>query len=113
MIEPHINTDKLIVLAICIIGFINATQMLNLILSPMSKQIGSIYPLYFSVSIIASLVCLVGLWFLKRWATWVYMGLLVGNQLVLVAMGFWSVGAAIVPLILMALLFKQLPKMAG
>lgn len=43
--------------AICVIGIINATQMLNLILSPITKQLGTIYPVYFSLSVIISLVC--------------------------------------------------------
>ena len=57
MTESRWNPEKpVIISAICVIGLINAIQMLNLILSPMAKQAGAIYPLYFSVSV---LICLV------------------------------------------------------
>jgi len=49
MTESRWNPEKpLVIIAICIIGIINAIQMINLVLSPMSKQVGAIYPLYFS-----------------------------------------------------------------
>lgn len=112
MTESRWNPEKpVIISAICVIGVINAIQMLNLILSPMAKQAGAMYPLYFSVSVLISLVCIVGLWLLKRWAALVYSALLIVNQLVLVAMGYWELTAAIIPVAIILLLFKHLDKM--
>jgi len=106
MSESRPSPEKVIVTAICVVGFINATQMANWVLSPMSKQIGGLYPLYFSAAVIVSLACLAGLWFFKRWAAWVYAALLVGNQLVLLSMGFWDWHELIVPAILLGLLVR-------
>ena len=54
MTETRWSPEKpLVINAICIVGIINSIQMINLILSPMSRQVGSIYPLYFALSVVA------------------------------------------------------------
>ena len=103
----------LAITAICVIGFINATQMINLVMSPMSKQIGAFYPFYFSISVFISLACIAGLWFLKRSAAVVYSALLVCNQLVLINMGYWEISAAIIPVCIIGLLLKNWEQMRG
>lgn len=113
MTESRWNPEKpLVISAICMIGIINAVQMLNLILSPMAKQAGAIYPLYFSMSVVISLICIGGLWLLKRWAALLYTVVLICNQVVLVVMGYWELTAAIIPMAIMLLLFKHLDKMS-
>lgn len=112
MTLSRFNPEKPIAItALCIIGLINATQMINLILSPMAKQLGTIYPLYFSVSVVVSLACIIGLWFLKRWAALVYGVILVCNQVALLGMGLWELSAAVIPIIIIGVLFKYLDKM--
>lgn len=113
MNEPRIQPQRpLAITAICVIGIINATQMINLIMSPMSKQVGAFYPFYFTLSVILSLACIGGLWFLKRWAAFTYGGVLICNQIVLLKMGYWEVSAAVIPVIIILLLFKHLDKMS-
>jgi hypothetical protein len=113
MTESRWNPEKpLVITAICVIGIINAIQMINLVLSPMSKQVGAIYPLYFALSVTLSLACIVGLWLLKRWAVFVYGSVLICNQIVLLLMGYWSLSAAIIPAVIIVLMFKHLSKMS-
>jgi len=113
MTESRWNPEKpLVITAICIIGIINAIQMINLVLSPMSKQAGAIYPLYFTLSVALSLACIVGLWLLKRWAVFVYGSVLICNQIVLLVMGYWSLSAAIIPAAIIVLMIKHLSKMS-
>jgi hypothetical protein len=113
MTESRWNPEKpLVITAICIIGVINAIQMVNLVLSPISKQVGAVFPLYFSLSILLSLVCIGGLWLLKRWAAFVYGAVLVCNQIVLLLMGYWELSAAIIPVAIIALMIKHLDKMS-
>jgi hypothetical protein len=59
-----------------------------------------------------SLACIVGLWLLKRWAAFVYGSVLICNQIVLMVMGYWSLSAAIIPAVIIVLMFKQLSKMS-
>ncbi len=99
------------VTAICVIGLVNAIQMVNLVLSPVSRHVGAVYPLYFSLAIVLSLVCIAGLWMLRRWAAVSYAALLACNQAVLSAMGYWEVSAAVIPVIILLLLFKHWGKM--
>lgn len=111
MTESRFNPDKPIaVTAICVIGIINATQMINLILSPMAKQWGWSYPFYFTAAVIISLACIVGLWFLKRWAALTYAAVLICNQFVLMKMGLWEFTALVIPAAIIILLFKYLDK---
>jgi glycerol-3-phosphate acyltransferase PlsY len=113
MTESRWNPEKpLVITAICIIGVINAIQMINLVLSPMSKQLGAIYPLYFTLSVALSLACIGGLWLLKRWAALVYGIVLICNQIVLLMMGYWSLSAAIIPAVIIVLLYKNIDKMS-
>ncbi len=113
MTESRWNPEKpLIITAICVIGIINAIQMINLVFSPMSKQVGAIYPLYFSLSVVLSLICIGGLWLLKRWAALVYGALLICNQIVLLVMGYWELSAAIIPIAVILLMFKYLDRMS-
>jgi len=113
MTEARLNPEKpLAVTAICVIGLINATQMINLILSPMARQLGTFYPVYFMLSVIISLACIGGLWFLKRWAALAYGLILICNQLVLLKMGFWELTAAVIPVIIIGLLFKHFDRMS-
>ncbi len=101
-----ISENNLAIKAICVISFINATQMINLIFSPMSKQAGAIYPTYFAISVIVSFVCLFGLWLQKKWAATIYIILLIFNQIVLLKMGYWEVTALIIPFIITGTLIK-------
>lgn len=113
MTEFRWNPEKpLVITAVCVIGIINAIQMINLVFSPMSKQVGAIYPLYFSLSVVFSLVCIGGLWFLKRWAALVYAVVLICNQIVLLMMGYWELTAAIIPAVIILLMFKYLDRMS-
>ena len=113
MTESRWNPEKpLVITAICIIGIINAIQMINLVLSPMSKQAGAIYPLYFTLSVALSLLCIGGLWLLKRWAALAYGAVLICNQIVLLVMGYWELSAAIIPAVIIVLMIKHLDKMS-
>jgi hypothetical protein len=112
MTESRFNPAKpFAVTAICIIGLINAIQILNVLLSPMVKQLGAFYPLYFGTSALISLACIVGLWLLRRWAALTYILVLLGNQAVLLSMGLWEPTALVVPIVIIGVIlrhFKQL-----
>jgi len=113
MTESRWNPEKpLVITAICIIGIINAIQMINLVLSPVSKQVGAIYPFYFTLSVVLSLLCIGGLWLLKRWAALAYGAVLICNQIVLLAMGYWELSAALIPAVIIVLIFKYLDRMS-
>ncbi len=92
--------------AVCLIGFINASQMTALINAPMVKQVSALLPAYFIVSVAISLICLVGLWLMKRWAALTFAIVLICNQIALLATGFWEVTALIMPAMMIGLLYS-------
>lgn len=92
--------------AVCLIGLVNAIQMLNALLAPMVKQLGAFYPWYFGAAGLLGIVCVVGLWFLQRWAAWVYGVLLLVNQAVLLSIGLWEPTSLVVPVVIIGVMLR-------
>ncbi len=113
MTENIINLKKPIaIIIICFIAFINASQLLFMVFSPVSKQLSSFYPLYFGCSALFSFVSIAGLWLLKKWAVYLYTIILVSNQLVLYSMKLWELTAMLIPMLILILLFNHRNKMS-
>lgn len=96
---------------ICVLGFIGAAFTIPLIFSDIAGQIGSWYPLYLGLSAIIGLVCMVGLWQMKKWAAYTYTGFVGLNQIVLLTMGVWNVMALLIPAIVVGIALTHLKKM--
>lgn len=96
---------------ICILGFIGAAISIPLIFSNITQQIGSWYPPYLGLSSAVGLLCMFGLWNMKKWAAYTYTALVGLNQIVLIAMGLWSVGALIIPGVVIGIALSNLDKM--
>ncbi|MGZ5011366.1 MAG: hypothetical protein ACXV74_10445 [Methylobacter sp.] len=97
---------------ICVIGFIGALMAVPLIFSPIAQQIGFGYQLYIGLSSFMGLVCMIGLWMMKKWAIYTYTGLVVLNQIVFLAMGIWSAMAVLAPAVVIFFAFKHISKMS-
>jgi hypothetical protein len=96
---------------ICILGFIGAALTLPLIFSSTASAVGSWYPAFLGLSAAVGLVCMIGLWKMKKWAVFLYTALLVVSQIVLFSMGLWSPFSLLVPAIIVAIGFAYLSKM--
>ena len=96
---------------ICILGFIGAALTIPLIFSSTVQSIGSWYPPYLGASAVVGLICMVGLWKMKKWAVFLYTLLVVINQVVLFTMGVWNPFALLIPVIIIAIGFANLSKM--
>lgn len=92
---------------ICVIGFLGALIAVPLILSPFAQQIGPWYPPYLGFASAVGLVCMIGLWMMKKWAAYAYTGFAVLNQIVLLVMGAWNVMALILPAIVIFFVLKH------
>ena len=77
----------------------------------MAHKIGAWYPPYSAFSVVLVLVCMVGLWKMRKWAVYVYTGFCVINQLVLLAMGVWNILTLLIPGIYIAICLANLSKM--
>ena len=96
---------------ICVLGFIGAAFTIPLIFSDIARQIGNWYPPYLGLSAILGLVCMVGLWQMKKWAAYTYTRFVGLNQIVLLAMGVWNVMALIIPAIVVGIALTHVKKM--
>lgn len=96
---------------ICIIGFVGAILAIPMIFSDIARQVGSWYPSYLGLSSVIGLICLIGLWKMKKWAAYTYTGFVALNQVVLLAMGVWSIMALIIPSIVIGIALAHVNKM--
>jgi hypothetical protein len=97
---------------ICVIGFVGSLIALPLIFSPVAQQLGFGYLLYLGLSSFIGLACMFGLWMMKKWAVYIYAGLTALNQIVLLAMGLWSVMALLMPTVVIFFALKHVSKMS-
>jgi hypothetical protein len=97
---------------ICILGSIGALMAVPMVLSPASQQVGAWYPPYLAFSAAIGMACIVGLWMMKEWAAYTYIGFVVINQIVLVTMGVWSIVALLIPLVVIVFIVKHFQKMS-
>jgi hypothetical protein len=96
---------------ICVLGFIGAGFTIPLIFSDIAGQIASWYPTYLGLSAIIGLSCMFGLWQMKKWAAYTYIGFVVLNQIVLLTMGSWNIMAILIPAIIIGITLTHINKM--
>ncbi|HUV50402.1 MAG TPA: hypothetical protein VMW78_05210 [Anaerolineae bacterium] len=97
---------------ICVVGFIGALLSVPLFFSAIAKSMGVWYQLYLALVSIMGLVCMVGLWKMKKWAAYTYAGFVSLNQFVMLAMGIWNIGALIMPGVVVAFALAHSKKMS-
>lgn len=116
MTMPAENADKprrpIAITVICVLGFVGAALTVPVIFSSVAQSIGTWYPPYLALTSVVGLICMVGLWTMKRWAVFAYTALLVVNQVVMMAMGVWNIFALVIPLIVVVIAFMNLSKMS-
>jgi len=93
---------------ICILGFVGAALSIPMVFSDIAGQIGDWFPPYSGSIAAISLVCMIGLWFTKKWAIYAYICLVVLNQIVLITMGRWNILILIIQGIIVAVILLYL-----
>ena len=95
---------------ICVLMGIGALAVIPLTLFAASRLPGWYVPfVLFSAAV--GVACLVGLWTMRKWAVYLYTGMTVLGQVVLMAGGLWTVGSIIMPAIVIGIMFSNLSKM--
>ena len=101
---------------ICVIGIFFALVMgLAVVFSPMvgqALQMSGRSPPYVVASEIVAVVCFVGLWKMKKWAAYTYLGFVAVNQIALLAMGVWHVIGLIIPGVVLFFVLRNVSKMS-
>lgn len=116
-LPPQINhletnsTRPTAITVVCVLGFIGALLTIPAILLSLKLPVAIWYPPFLALSAIIGLVCMFGLWQMKRWAVFAYTAFVILNQIVLMTTGDWNIFALIIPGIVIAIGFKYLPRM--
>ncbi len=97
--------------AICVLSGMGIVFTIPLIFSESATSIGAWYPPFLAVSSAAGAACTVGFWLMRKWAVYLYTGLLCLTQIVLLAMGSWNIVALLIPLAAVMIGFIYLPRM--
>jgi len=109
-IERHAKRPTAITV-ICGIGFVGAVVTVPLIFSSIAQQIGAWYPPYLAISAVIGVICMVGLWMMKKWAAYLYTGAAALHQIVMVAMGIWNIMATLIPAVIIFFVLRHRAKM--
>ena len=97
--------------AICVLSGMGILFTIPLIFSEAAASIGAWYPPFLALSGVVGAACTVGFWQMRRWAVYLYTGLLCLTQIVLLAMGAWNIVALLIPLAVVIIGFIYLRHM--
>jgi len=97
--------------AISVVSGLGILFTIPLIFSEAAASIGAWYPPFLAASAAVGAACTVGFWLMRRWAVYLYTGVLCLSQIVLLAMGAWNIVALLIPLAVVMIGFIYLPRM--
>jgi hypothetical protein len=96
---------------LCVVSAIGVVFVIPMIFSDVARLVGAWYPPCLALSAVVGAACTVGFWLMRRWALYLYTAMGVINQIVLLAMGVWSITALILPAIVIAIGFAYHSRM--
>jgi hypothetical protein len=105
------NSRSGIITALCVLMFVGVLFTVPIIFSQIARDIGAWYPPLLAFSAVVGIVCMVGLWNMRKWPVYAYTAFCGVNQVILLATGLWSISAIALPGIFIAIMFSQLSKM--
>jgi hypothetical protein len=106
------NSRPVAITVICIIGFIGLIPSVLLIFSPVASSIGAWYPPFLALASIGGLISFIGMWLMKKWGVYTYIGLTIMSQIVLLTKGVWNPLALMIPLIVIIIGYSNLKTMS-
>ena len=96
---------------LCVISAIGVVVVVPLVFSDAARAIGDWYPPYLALTGIIGAVCTVGFWLMRKWGAYLYIAMFVINQVVMLAMGVWTIIALVIPLIVVVIACVYLSRM--
>jgi hypothetical protein len=96
---------------LCVVCAIGVLFTVPMVFSEAARAIGAWYPPCLAFSAVIGAACMVGFWLMRRWALYLYTAMFVINQILLLAIGVWSVSALILPAIVVGIGFAYFSRM--
>jgi len=110
--ESQTKEERPVVITIlCVLGFLGACFSIPLLFTRGAILIGDWYPLYLGISAVIVIICFIGLWKMKKWGAYAYIGLTVVDQIFLLMMGIWTIFSLVIPAAVVGILLYHLYKM--
>jgi hypothetical protein len=100
-----------IITVLCILGFLAAAGNIPTVFADSARNVGAWYPPFLALSVIVTVVSMIGVWKMHRWAVFLYTGFAVVTQVLVLAMGVWNLTAILVRLAVIIIMFSQIGKM--
>ena len=111
-VEPAIQTKRPKILSlVCLLGFFSAPLVFVISFLPEVKALGISFQALIWVTLSIGVVCLIGLWEMKRWSVVCYTGLIVAQAATELAMGKIGIGSYIYPLVVMGVGWSNYKRM--
>ena len=99
-----------VITVICVLMALGAVVTVPMVFMAASQLPGWYTP-FVLASAAVGLVCMVGLWTMRKWSVYLYTAMTLIGQVVLFSTGLWVAQSIIVPAIAIAVMFSQLGKM--
>ncbi|MEM7705660.1 MAG: hypothetical protein AAF358_08920 [Pseudomonadota bacterium] len=97
---------------VCVLALLGAVFSFPAVFSEFSRSVGSWFPPYLVISSLIGAACFVGLWFMKKWAVYTYIGYIAFSNIALFLLEFWVPFAEIIPCIVIIVALSHIPKMS-
>ena len=100
-----------VITVMCVLGFIRAIASIPTIILDIAEENLNWYHPYLGLEGIIGFVCMVGLWKMKKWATFIFAGFVGLNQIVYLTMGIWDITVLFIPAIIVGTSLAYVKKM--
>jgi hypothetical protein len=105
------NSRPVIITVLCVVMLVGVIFTIPIVFSQSARDIGAWYPPLLACSAVVGFVCAIGIWKMRKWAIYAYTAFFVVVQIILLAIGHWSISALVIPGIFIAIMFSQVSKM--
>jgi len=112
MSDTQTSQRPVAITVICILGFIGAALSIPVVFSNTAASIAPWYPAVLGLSAAVGLVCMIGLWKMKKWGVFLYTAMAFVIQIVLFSTHLWTPVSLIFPAIIIAIGFAYLSRMS-
>ncbi|HWJ25876.1 MAG TPA: hypothetical protein VNS32_04995 [Flavisolibacter sp.] len=100
-----------VITVVCVIGFLGACISIPLIFSDRAASLGKWYPPLLALSTVLGIISFTGLWKMKKWAVYIYIGTFILGQIALLIMGIWNMFSLVIPAVVISIMVFHLNKM--
>lgn len=101
----------IVITVICVLALLGSLLNIPMIFSESASSIASWYPVYLAATSVLTLVCVAGLWKMKKWAAYLYIAGQLAGIAVFANLEMFEMYMVVGSLIMIVIVLTQLKKM--